>query len=693
VTTQPSFIRQTTLSFQLTKVHVVRGESDPPQELAKRAFSLIGEPVISDIPTPKRKDRLPTLGIYNQPMRRNPALFGLATMLLLVALSGVALCTDQPQSPGPCTTVGASTTPCAISPQDEKKDLKRAAHLFKHGVQLQEQQRDEDALDAFTEASHLEPRNVEYATALAVMQQQLVFRYLQQGNQAMLNNKMTEAQAAFHQALQLDPSNEFARQRVEESLHDSIPRIQGPPQIVIDSPPVELRPDTSLHDFHFRGDSRTLLEQIARAYGVSVEMDESVTSKRVWFDEDQVDFFTAMRTAGQLTKTFWSALETKQVIIAADTNDNHKQFDKMGLRTFYFPGVTQATELNDIAISMRTIFDIRFMSQQPNLGTVEIRAPQDLIDAATKFVEHLDDSRPQVMLSVDIFQVSHTLMREVGVHIPNNFNVYNIPAAALVALGGQSLDSLLNQLASGGLTQGTPAALAGLLSQLQSGQGIFSQPLATFGGGLSFSGVTLDHLSAALSLNESSVRSMQHATLRAGDSSDAILKIGERYPILTSSFSTSFSSPQISQLLGAAGLGTGASLQTPFPSFSYEDIGLNIKAKPAIFSDSTVGLALELQLRSIGAQSVNGVPVISNREYKGSLVLKNGEPAVVAGMISHSEMRSMNGIPGLGSIPLLNQAMVDNNKSTEDDELMIVITPTIVGDSDRRSSPTIWLGH
>ena len=627
-------------------------------------------------------------------MTRNSTLSGMAALLLLAAASGMALGTDQPQSPGPCTTAGASTVPCPVSAENKKRDRKRAAHLFKHGVQLQERQRDEDALDAFTEASHLEPKNIEYATALAVMQQQLVFRYLQQGNQAMLNNKVTEAQAAFHQALQLDPGNEFARQRVEESLHDSIPRTQGPPQIVIDSPPVELRPDASLHDFHFRGDSRTLLEQIARAYGVTVEMDESVTSKRVWFDEDQVDFFTAMRSAGQLTKTFWSALEPTQVIVAADTNDNHKQFDKMGLRTFFFPGISQATELNDIAISMRTIFDIRFMSQQPNLGTVEIRAPQDLIDAATKFVEHLDDSRPQVMLSVDVFQVSHTLMREIGVHIPNNFNVYNIPAAALVALGGQSLDSLLNQLASGGLTQGTPAALAGLLSQLQSGQGIFSQPLATFGGGLSFSGITLDHLSAALSLNESSVRSMQHATLRAGDNSDAVPEIGERYPILTSSFSTSFSSPQISQLLGAAGgAAAGATLQTPFPSFSYEDIGLNIKAKPAIFSDSTLGLALELQLRSIGAQSVNGVPIISNREYKGSLVLKNGEPAVVAGIVSHSEMRSMNGVPGLGSIPLLNQAMVDNNKSTEDDELMIVITPTIVGEGNRRSSPTIWLGH
>ena len=61
---------------------------------------------------------------------------------------------------------------------------------------------------------------------------------------------------------------------------------------------------------------------------------------------------------------------------------------------------------------------------------------------------------------------------------------------------------------------------------------------------------------------------MQHATLRAGDNSDAVLKIGERYPILTSSFSTSFSSPQISQLLGAAGgAAAGATLQPRFRRF------------------------------------------------------------------------------------------------------------------------------
>ena len=93
----------------------------------------------------------------------------------------------------------------------------------------------------------------------------------------------------------------------------------------------------------------------------------------------------------------------------------------------------------------------------------------------------------------------------------------------------------------------------------------------------------------------------------------------------------------------------------PFPSVSYEDLGLSMKAKPTIHGDGSVSLALELQVRSLTGQSNNGVPVISNREYKGSINLKDGEPAVVAGEVSTTDTRSMNGIPGLGAVPGINQ--------------------------------------
>jgi Flp pilus assembly secretin CpaC len=84
--------------------------------------------------------------------------------------------------------------------------------------------------------------------------------------------------------------------------------------------------------------------------------------------------------------------------------------------------------------------------------------------------------------------------------------------------------------------------------------------------------------------------------------------------------------------------------------------------------------------------------VISNREYKGSINLEDGEPAVVAGQVSRTDTLSMTGIPGLGFLPLLNQAMVNNTKESDSDELMIIITPHVLANFNR-STPEIWLSE
>jgi Flp pilus assembly secretin CpaC len=266
--------------------------------------------------------------------------------------------------------------------------------------------------------------------------------------------------------------------------------------------------------------------------------------------------------------------------------------------------------------------------------------------------------------------------------------MFNIPAAALAGLAGQNIQDLINQLiSSGGINQAGSTALSGLLSQLGGQQNsIFSQPLATFGGGKTFMGLSLDQLSAALSLNESWVRRLDNLSMRAGQATDATFHLGERFPILNASYAPIFNSPQISQVLG------NQSYIPPVPSVSYEDLGLNFKAKPTVHGDGSVALQIELQLRSLTGQSDNGVPVISNREYKGSINLKDGEPAFVAGEISQTDMKSMSGLPGLGFVPILNQAMVSNTKQENSDELMIVITPHVLANFDR-ATPEIWLSE
>jgi Flp pilus assembly secretin CpaC len=84
------------------------------------------------------------------------------------------------------------------------------------------------------------------------------------------------------------------------------------------------------------------------------------------------------------------------------------------------------------------------------------------------------------------------------------------------------------------------------------------------------------------------------------------------------------------------------------------------------------------------------VPVINNREYKGSIRLADGEPAVVAGSVTRNETFSMNGIPGLGRFPLLNRVMTSNSQENDEDELLLVVTPHIVA-APGGSESTVWM--
>src|SRR5205085_2169449 len=132
--------------------------------------------------------------------------------------------------------------------------------------------------------------------------------------------------------------------------------------------------------------------------------------------------------------------------------------------------------------------------------------------------------------------------------------------------------------------------------------------LATFGGGITLMGLSFDQLRATLSMNESSVKILEHMTLRASQDKEATFKLGSRYPIINASFAPVFNNAAIAQVIG------NQSFTAPFPSFNYEDLGLTVKVKPSVHGTTDVSMQLEMQLRTLGGASLNGVPVISNRE-------------------------------------------------------------------------------
>ena len=594
----------------------------------------------------------------------------------------------------PCSKTGDALDCPAAGPApvpNSSKDRKAAHHAFDRGLKLEHAGKLDEAFYQFEEASRLVPQNAEYLAASVMTRENLAGTHLERGNQDLLEGRQAEGLAEFRAALNLDPQNEYAQQRVLDAAGPPTARTPARVQVVASADRITAKPLDALHDIHYAGDSRGLLTAVATSYGLTVIFDDSFPTRHIRFDIDQADFATALQAASAVTKSFAVPIEDAVLFAAPDNPENHRLYDRLGMRSFYISGADQAKDLTELVNSLRTLFEFRFVSLNAASSTITVRGPIGALKAATQFLGQLNSPRPEVLLDVQVFEVSHTFAKNIGLHFPDQFNLFNIPASALLALGGgQNVQQLINQLiGSGGINQAGNTTIASLLAQLQgSGQNsVFSQPVATFGGGLTFFGLSLDQLASVLSLNESSARSLQHVTLRASQEKEATFKVGSRYPVLNASFSPIANSTAIAGVLG------NQSYTAPFPSVNYEDIGLTLKAKPLVHGNSDVALELSLQIRALGAGDVNGVPIITSREFTGGILLKNGEPAFIAGMITTSDQRSLNGLPLFSRVPGFGVLTSQNSHQEMDDELLILVTPNVVSDSERGEATEIWVSR
>ncbi len=565
---------------------------------------------------------------------------------------------------------------CAAAPKSVAcREQKQARDTFARALKLKKAGKDEAALEAFEEAARLAPGNIEYLTARELVRQDLVYQNIRRGSDLVTANRPVEATAAFQQALNLDPENEFARQRLQETVEQFTPKSR---LRIEQAAEIQVQPAPGTKDFHYRGDARGLLQAVTSAFRVKMVVDNSFIPRPVRFDLEGADFSTAMRMASRVTKSFWVPLAPDQVLVADDNPEMHRVFDRMVLRVFYLPESSTPQQLNEIVNVLRTVFDIRFITQQPASSTVTARAPQALLDAATRFLEQFDNASPEILLEMTVYEVNRDAMLNFGLDIPLQFQTFNIPASAIAALGQSNIQDLINQLiSSGGINQANTQAISALLAQLQSQQNsLFSQPVATFGGGSTLFGIPVSPAKASFSWHDSHISRLDQVTLRASEGNPATMRIGTRYPILNATFAPIFNSASISQVIGSQ------SFAAPFPSFNYEDLGVNVKATPAV-QGHLVSLKLELEIRALGPQSFNGIPVIVNRSYQTSIAVNDGESAVVTGLLSKSDTKSLHGIPGIAQLPGLSYLFANPNTEHSEGEILVVITPHVV-----RGGPT-----
>ena len=591
-------------------------------------------------------------------------------LLGTAAMFSLDMWARQVTTPASTTTMigSASFTPIeqtadrSINPEKvSHRRQHRAEKMFLAGVKAIEKNDPRTAEKDFLQAHELDPNHQRYSLSAEIARQYTVMQLIHQAKEERRLGHKDQSLMAIEEAVRLDPQNPIAAGFILTLVADASKQLPMEHTASIEAAaPVELMPQKERHTFHLRADEQDLIRQVLHAYGIQATLDASVKNQRAHFDTDDVDFEQAVNLVKLATNTFFVPLDSLHLIVAADTEENRNKYQRQVTETIYFPGLN-ITELTDMGNIARNIFGATHSVVHADHNTMTIRAPEPELTAMNEIYTELLVGRSELQLEVRLYEIDKTKAINVGVILPSSATVFNVPSEINNIIANNS--SLIDQIISSGLASAGDyaAIIAALIASGALTGTVFNNPFAVFGGGLTLTGMEWNSRSANMLLNSSDVRSLDQVQLRVLDQEEATIRSGERYPIMTSSFSNLASSSSTSTI----------------PQIQYEDLGLTLKVKPHIGRENEVSLNLELKVSSLAGSTINNIPVLNNRQYTGVVSLYSGDSALVVSAISKRDLLEITGFPGLNDIPGFQNG-TNRQDATDSMELVILITPHVI---------------
>ncbi|MDB6103825.1 MAG: Type secretion system protein, partial [Gammaproteobacteria bacterium] len=372
--------------------------------------------------------------------------------------------------------------------------------------------------------------------------------------------------------------------------------------------------------------TKMVFEVLSRETGINFILDKDIKTdgKTTIFVQD-VPVEEAIDLVLDQNSLTRQILASNMVLIYPNNSAKQKEYQEEIVRTFY---VTNAAP-KDIESMLKTVLGTKTLFVDERANVVVMRDTPDAVRMAEKLVASLDVSEPEVMLEVEILEISRSRLQELGIAYPSSATL--TPSSLATGVG-----------ASAGLR----------LSDLghQSSDTI----------GISALSVTLNAMKQVGLAN-----TLASPRIRARNKEKAKILIGQREPVITNS---------VTPTAGGTAVVTG--------SVQYLDVGLTLEVQPTIYLDSDVAIKINLEVSSILKQitTASGTVAyeIGTRNANTLLRLKDGETQILAGLIQDSDTRSANKIPGLGDIPILGRLFGSHRTDREKSEVVLSITPRII---------------
>ena len=586
--------------------------------------------------------------------------------------------------------VAHQTRPVAEHAANLKAEPGKAEQAYLAGARLVDQHNLEGAQDSFARAVTLDPARQDYQLALNLTRQRRVSELIERAATARVAGQVTRADALLEQARILDPASE----RLKE--HEPVPTAQDRTRSAGDlgfAPPLVLAPSPGRQTVDARGDIRQVVTQVSTQFGIRSVFDDSVAGQQIRFNLGPASFRRAMPALLQMGHLLAVPLDTKTQFVVKDTQENRQRFVRQVEETIYIPAST-VEQLNELVNIIKNIFDVKSVVASQASGTLAIRAPESTIAPLNYTLANLVDAQADVDLELKLFSVDRSRSINTGVQTPTSIGAFSVAAEAQ-SLVSANQATITQAIAAGAITL-TGNATTDLLQEAAflilggfATDARLSNLVAIFGHGLTLFGVNLgSNATLNLALNTSDARALDDLTVRLGNHQPTTLRVGEKFPITSSTYSSGIPSSAASllqgktingvsadQLLAQLG-GAGSSAVTPIITF--EDLGITLKATPTVLKSDMVGLHVDMKIEALTGASLDNIPVLASRAFVSDILLQDGKTAVLLSNLSSTETASINGIPGLADLPGFQESAADRLAETAASELVVLLTPHVV---------------
>jgi general secretion pathway protein D len=537
-----------------------------------------------------------------------------------------------------------------------------AAKWDKRGQDAEARQDFDAAYEDYHNAVLKKPKDLRFIEHFDHMRFQAAVAHVDRGRVLRQNGDLQGAMAQFTRALQIDSGNQAAQQEI-----DSIQKAQ---QIERDNSPlaqeqmsrqnetlstlnsiagpVELKPvSNDPITLHMVEDVKVIYEAIGKAAGLNVLFDPDYSSKRIPVDLTNVTLSDALRIVGTISGTFYKAITPNTIFVATNSRTKRTDLDEQAVQTFYLTNASQQNDANEVVIAIRNLLDPSVkIYLVPSQNAIVMRATPDQLLLAQKLLNDLDRARPEVVVDVAVLEVNKNVEHNLGITLPQS-----------ITLTPQANPNSTSTSSSSGTGTGTTTTSNFTLNTLA------HLNANNFAVGLT--GGTLNAL-----LNDDDTRILQNPSIRATDGQRATMKIGQKIPVATGSYN--------------AGVSTGVASIGVQTQFTYLDVGVNIDMTPTVHYDREVTLKMKIEVLSHASDvTISGVtePVIGQRSSEQVITLKDGEPSLLAGIITKSDALNISGTPGIGELPFFKYFFSSRDKINDKTEIVFIIIPHIVRES------------